>query len=185
MAKVFGVSSISKKTMRVLESLKEREFLERVGRTAVRHVQQRTRKGYDSDGELLKPLAPSTIRRRKELSKINRTSSFYGHAISNLHFSGQLIRSIKFVVDNFKVFIEVSGSRKPYNLSEEFKENKSGTKVRKTNKKTKPPSNEKLAQYLADQGRTFMGVDESLRQKIREIAARHLAKAIRREKKKK
>lgn len=184
--KVYGLTNIGRKLNKVRKTLQEPEFLERVGRTAVREVKANAQKGYDKDGNLMKPLKPSTIKRRKELSKVNKTSKHYSHAISNLSFTGQLINSIKHFVRKKQVLIRPEGSRRPYTMSEEFRENKAGTKARKVKNKSKStPTNPELMGYMRELGRDIMGVHEGLRQKIREMAVRQIQKSIRQQRNKK
>lgn len=169
--KVFGLDRVSKRLRMIQKSLGDKDLLERVGRTSIRHIQERTRRGYaieDGKPELFKPLKPSTIERRKKLAKANRTSRFFAPAISNLHFTGQLLRSLAFKIVGRKVFVEPSGSRRPL---------KTLTGKRST---AKVPTNKQVAQHVADQGRPFLGVDESGKKAIRDVVVRHLRRIIRR-----
>ena len=165
--RVYGVQTISKKLLAIKDALRDKELLERIGRTAVAHIQVRTREGLDKDGKAFKPLAPISIGKRASLEKYNKTSAYYDAAKSNLHFTGQLLRALKFMTNSTSVFIEVTGIRKAY---------KTGPKQ----KAKEGPDNKDLVKWLREQGREFMGADDSMRKKVREVVVRHVTRVIRR-----
>lgn len=165
--KIFGVDrAINSKLKLVQDAIKDPELLNRVGRLGVAHIQRRTRDGLDVNRRPIKPLAPSTIRNRKYLEKFNRTSAYYESGTSNLHFTGQLIRAISYVIEGAKVFVRVSGARKPYRTGK--------GPVKRT------PTNAQLAEYQAEKGREFLGSDEILQQSIREAVVRAIRRLLRR-----
>jgi hypothetical protein len=133
---------------------------------AVTHIQDRTAEGLDSKLSPLKSLKPETIEKRKQLAKYNKTSPKYSPGLSNLHFTGQLLKALKVATNSVGVIIQLSGSHAPY----KSKNGRVGRDV----------ENSEIAKYQEAQGRKFMGVDKELRQKIREMVARHVKQVLRR-----
>ena len=166
--KIFGLNKVvDKKIEQFRAVLEDDDLKQRMGRTAVTHVRKRTSDGLDFNENAFKPLAGSTISKRSYLEKFNRTSNHYIDVFSNLHFTGQLVKALAFIIENGRVFIFVKDSaRKPYKT--------------KGGNGSAAPTNKQVAKYQSDMGRVFLGVDNKLRQKIRELAVRAIKRFTRR-----
>jgi hypothetical protein len=165
--KVYGVKTISERLLKVRESLRSQELLERIGRLAVREIRERTAQGLDKDLKPLKALKDKTIKKRIEMAAYNKTSSRYIDIFSNLHFTGDLLRSLKPAFAKGRVELFFSGTHKRYK-TKDGKVGMGGVE------------NADIARWQKDQGRDILGVDQTLRQKIREMVARHLRAVLRR-----
>lgn len=192
MAKVRNTAAISRKVNRaVKDAFADDALWERIGRIAIRHIQDRTRDGVDPEGIAYLGLAVATTKRRGKLAEINKTSAYYSQNVSNLHFTGQLLRSlVAKATKRFGIFgakrveISVEGERKPYVTSIKTSTTKSGKKRTTKTRAASAPSNKELARYMAEAGRKFLGLDDDLRQRIREEVARHVKRFVRQAKRK-
>lgn len=168
--RVYGTKVISKRLQAVKKEIRSPELMQRIGRASVKHIQDRTRAGLDKDENPLKPLSATTIENRGRLSAFNRTSPHYQLSKSNLHFTGQLLRALKFTVNSYRVMLDFSGFHKGY---------KQGAKSRRSSGKGSVEHRD-IIKWQAEKGRDIFGVDETLRQKIREMVVRQIRKAVRR-----
>ncbi len=167
--KVYNVQAISRKLSKIRETLKDRDLLERIGRTSISHIQDRTRKGLDKDASALKPLAPITIENRQRLEKFNRTGAGYETTKSNLTLTGDFLRALKATFAPGKIVLMFTGYHKTYKQSKKDKRRNNGL-----------VEMSQLAQWQKEKGRDILGVDQSLRVKIRELVARHLRRSMNR-----
>jgi len=143
-----------------------------IAETTIRLIKGFTRLGKHSvDGESYKSLpelADSTKKQRKQKAKYNKTAELFKPDKSNLTFSGQLLESLKLLKVNIlarSVDIGPEGTRTPYR-------NKNGTLVQKT------PTNEKLAQYVAKQGRPFLMLDKKGKTQLKNVVLKHLKRQL-------
>lgn len=137
-----------------------------IGDFVVKDIQRITRTGKSiPDNAKFAPLSRSWKQRRKRLATVNSTSSTYSPARSNLNFTGQLVDSIEFKINQSEgsITIEPQGTRTPYKG------------IRKSSLKGER-SNKKLALFLAQRGRRFLGLSDLARKTI----IRKLKSALRR-----
>jgi 6-phosphofructokinase len=128
-----------------------------VEKVILEDMQESIRAGKNPEsGKSYKGLKDTTIKRRKRLSKFNKTHPDYSAAKSNLTFSGQLVDSMFVKVEAMKTkikwIIDVKGRRKGYK----------GVR----GKTLKSTSNKKVAEGLADQGRPLISISKKMQREI-------------------
>jgi hypothetical protein len=140
-----------------------------IGRRSVKYIQEQTAKGFSvAQGDQkvsFKALSSAWIKRRKELSRFNRTSKSYQPSKSNLSFTGQLLKSLAFTVTGRRVSVGASGPRKPYKTS-------------KGAKPGKAPTNAQVAEYVSEE-RPFLGLDLEGKMMVRRLVVEELKRQIR------
>jgi hypothetical protein len=151
------------------------ELAEKAISTGVRLIRGKTRSGNDMSNnqeiEKQPPLAPSTIRQREYLSRFNSTHGTFRPNRSNLTITGQLIDAvfgerIGTADDSLRLRWSVADTtRTPY---------KTGPKGIAKN----TPDNKTLAEYQADKGRKFIGLDNKSRQQITNELTRVLRRKL-------
>lgn len=133
---------------------------------AIKKIQGETRLGNQlSTGESQPALSQKWIWRRQELAEHNPVGTSYGFNKSNLTLTGQLIKSLKRVSSRFSVEIAPDGARTPY-------KNVKGGTAKKT------PTNQELANYLAEKGRKFLGFNEKLKSQIVKKLKEHIRRSL-------
>jgi len=119
-------------------------------------------------GRAYKGLKSSTIKRRKVLSKVNRTSSKYSPSKSNLTFTGNFLKSIKAKLtkqgNSKTIIIEPTGIHPGYNL------------VR--GGKSSPVSNKTIAEGQEAMGRNVITFSKKRVQQIRKKIQQLLRRAF-------
>jgi hypothetical protein len=152
---------------RILDALEEAlpTALEVIGMESVRLIKGKTRQGFDMSrgNDVSQPrLKQSTIKQRERISKHTETHDVFDAETSNLTFSGQMLDALEHSVRGDLVFVEVADSnRRPYSYVPTRGKNK-GQQVNVKN----TPSNKEVAKFLAEKGRTFLGLDEQSKQII-------------------
>jgi len=114
----------------------------------------------------LKLLKEAWINRKDRLSKYNKTSPDYEHGKSNLTFTGQLLNSLTYIVEG------------PGKLKLMFKGNHSAYIGANGKKIGKDISNDKLAGYVAESGRPFMGIRPAMRLRINRIVKSYVIRVL-------
>lgn len=147
---------------------KDPELLRQIGDAALKDIVGYARSGKNPDTRsAFTKLSKSWIERREYLKRFNSPDGefFLNSRKSNLTFTGQLLRSIKYrFLRPGEVEIYASGNHVGYKT-------KSGH--------TPSIQNEKLVEYLADGGRVFMQVSERLKKRINVIVKQHIRRLIR------
>jgi phage gpG-like protein len=164
-----------KNTDRIKQSVKEeltkiisdKRLLTDIGVKMLELTQSFNRAGKSPTGKKHEAISDDWIETKEELRPYNKVSEYYRKGASNLTFTGQLIRSIKFRVESSKatVVIEPTGKHLGYNL--------------KNNKKTKSISNAKLTEYLKDQGRILLGFNKQIENNLNRVVRVFVNKQIR------
>lgn len=165
----FNDKKQKKRVMDLIEKVrKDDRWKDDAAKIAIRNIQIETRLGKNvKDDSKQPPLAQSTIEQRKTLSQSNSKGTSYGDAKSNLTLTGQLLESLKRTDHKTKVIIEPTESRKPYKYP-------SG----KSAKRKHTPDNKQLAQYLKEQGRTFLGYNEKMKKAIKKKLVEHVRRHL-------
>jgi len=139
---------------------------DRLGRFTVNRVKKVVRSGISPVTEQpFKPLKKSTIRRRENLSAINRTHPRFSPAFSNLTFTGQLLNALTYLIEKktlinkIRVMTEDS-IRKPYRGVDEL------------------PKNNKQVQQSVEEERPYMGLDSIGEDELRQIVINELEKQL-------
>lgn len=98
---------------------------------------------------------------RDAIGKATPTHKAFSPKRSNLTITGQLLNSLKYMyLGNAKFKIVPDGEHEPYKIRKAFGESMQvGKKI----------ENSKLAQYVAQQGRPFMGIRDSLIPRLKRI----------------
>lgn len=154
------------------------EALALIGSEAIRLIRGETRSGKSiPQSAKHRSLSPAWIVRRGQLSAFNSTHETYSQRRSNLTFTGQLLDSLIYRVKRSIVEISVPPSaRTPY----QYVPTRGPRKGRTVN--AKAPSNAKLAEYLAEQGRTFLGIGAAQKKiiagQVKQLLRKSLAKKI-------
>lgn len=134
---------------------------------AIADIVQTTRKQkFIKDGSKQPALSDSWLDVRDEWAGANGQGTSYGDEKSNLTLTGQLLESLKRKKHKTKVIIEPTGKRMPYVNPN------TGKKVKKT------PTNKKLAQYLKEQGRFFMGYNDKMKKAIKKSLTDHIRRNL-------
>lgn len=143
-------------------------MLNEIGETVVNDVVDQTRNQersipLKSDLKLLKE---SWLAQKKWLSNSTNTDAAYELGRSNLTFSGQLLNSFTWIINGVgKIKLYFKGTHDPYTAP-------TGVKY------GKPIENEKLAEYVAKQGRPFVGVRPAIRSRINRTVRTYVRRAL-------
>lgn len=152
--KIKGLENVKRNVKELFEQTrKDEKLLEQMGIVLVTKTQDFNRAGLKPvDGKKHKPISKSWINRKEELKATNTVDgNYYRTGASNLTFTGQLLKSLKFKIfkNEGKVQLDATGTRKPY-------KNLDGTPMENT------PTNDELAGYMKKQGRPIFGVGRQL-----------------------
>ena len=169
MAKVVikGIKGVEESTRKVLQkAINSQELLNEVAVLVQRNIIGSARQGKTQDGVALKPLSKSWVERRKKLSEVNSTGTFYKPSKSNLSFTGQLLDSFTYEISRVNATIRLffKGSRKPY-------------KGIKKAALEGPATNRELAEQI-EQDRPFVFIGEKLNKIIVNKVKRSLRKQL-------
>jgi hypothetical protein len=167
---------IEKNVKATLEEIIQRDsILSEVGEVARKDIVANIVQAKEP--ETGKPFANRTITkewkdRKKELSKTNTpfdAASGGGSSLARLIFTGQFIKSFRSRISKATgrkmITVGPEGTRTPY-------KNKNGTRMGKT------PTNEKLGEYLLDQGRDWLGFPERIRKRIVNTVRAHIRREL-------
>lgn len=149
------------------EVIKDPDLLTDMAVKSLEFTQAMNRSGKSPSGKKHPALSSEWIDRKEVLSLLNNTSDFYRKGASNVTFTGRLIRSLKFKIFANKATIEI-------NATGEHTGYKQGN-----GKRTKTISNEKLVDYLKDQGRNIFGINKQLQNILNKVVRSYLNKRIR------
>jgi len=139
------IKKLKKIELEIAKIPKDKTFIEGVIRDAEKEIRTSTRKELNAGtGEKLKTIKSSTISSKKQFSKYNNKGVGYRDTRSNLTRSGQLLNSIKGRLEDGKIRIGATGSRKPYKGKNGYYKN--------------APSNKEVAGYLKEKGFEFISV---------------------------
>ena len=155
----FKLDNLKQRLKKVTNDLKTDKFGQTISNVITKKIR---RDSYNwKTGKSFKALAPSTIERRKKLSKYNKTHSDYSPSKSNLTFTGRLLKSVKTrIIARSKSIIfriDVSGSHAPY----KGKGKTYGKRV----------ANKVIRDGLAKQGRDPLAINRSSKKKLGRIIA--------------
>jgi hypothetical protein len=171
--------------------IKNEKMLSEVGETVVTDIKFQTRRGVSPvTGERFKPLKQSWINKREAIAFVSSTDPAFSKNRSNLTLSGQLLDALRMSVagvGKIKLFFE--GSHQPYlaKYVEIFKRKRpvrgGFTTIRKGRSGSRQVGNilpnELLAQYVAENGRPFMGVRDTLKPRLNRIVIAYIRRATR------
>lgn len=167
MAKVrVDLKGVEKRLDRLREDIGKDALKDEIGKKSVDYIRGVTRSGKNlASNSKHAPLADSTVRNRKYLDDFNSTASTYSPKRSNVTFSGQLLDSLTFekVTRGINILFPPD-LRKPY---------------RTANKAGKANSNKKIYEYLVEQGRGFLGIDDKLKGIIKSTIRNFLRRSLR------
>lgn len=120
-------------------------------------------------GKAYKALQPSTIKRRKQLAKYNKTSPEYSPRRSNLTFTGEFLKSFRSKIikkaGGFVVSIFTKGKHRGY--------------INKSGKRSKRVENEKILEGQQGMGRNPLAISQKTERKILRLTKRILRKYLR------
>ena len=135
------------------------EFLTKIGEFMVQRIQSVTRSGKSLvTNSKLAPLAQSYIKQRQSMQKSGKVGSdFFSPGRSNLTLTGQMLDSLDYKVDEQRGSVSVQASG-----------------IRSDGK-----DNSKIAQYVTDQGRPFLGLDETGQKRIEQLIQEELRRIFR------
>ena len=163
----------------IQKGLRGNPLLNQVGDEIIKDNRReaRTGKGFDSKPEIgqkrtkMPPLADSTIDARDYLKRAgNSTDNVFSLKRSNLTVSGQLLSSIVKEIKKGALIIRLSDQKRaPYKTLNQ----------RQSRSKKAPPSNQEVADFLEEQGRHFLGIDDKTEKKIKTIVIRFIRRLIR------
>ena len=177
-------ASIAKKVedrlKKIQRGLRGNRLLNEVGDEVIsdNRREARTGKGFNSKPEVgqkrtkMPKLAETTIEHRKYLkrAKNTETTDVFSVKRSNLTVSGQLLSSIVKEIKNGALIIKLSDQKRiPYKT----------LNLRQKKARKPPPSNQEVADFLEEQGRHFLGIDDKTQKKIKNIVIRFIRRLIR------
>jgi hypothetical protein len=158
------------------------EALKAAGQLAVNNIKGRTRQGKDlsaggkadSNADRSQPpLSRSWIEQRQRLAAFNQTHPAYSPKRSNLTLTGQLLDAVSFRVKNNRAEVFVAEStRRGYAYVPSRGPRKGQTVT------AKAPTNAKLAEFLGEQGRFFLGLSPKEKKIISNRVRQLLRKAL-------
>lgn len=150
------------KTRKVFENvIRNNQMLNDMGTTIVEDIQFQTKRGKSIPNDLkpFRELTPKWINKRKQISNAQSVSDVFSPKRSNLSLSGQLLDSLQYkIIGAGKITFSFFGIHKPY------KYQKKNGDIGKIGKQIE---NKKLAQYVEEQGRPFMGVRDIVKERLK------------------
>jgi hypothetical protein len=158
-----SIDALESNTRQAFEKvIRNRELLNDIGETIITDIKFQTRRGNSIPTKSkLKPLSKEWIEKRLAIDEAQATGQAFSPRRSNLTASGQLLDSLKSKITGVgKIIVEATGSRIPYFYTTKRK----GVQQRK---KSNEPTNEELAEYVAEQGRPFLGIRDAIRDRIK------------------
>lgn len=148
-----GLPQVKESVQKLFESIRtDKELLTEIGANLVVQTQAFNRAGKTpSGGKHENQISDEWIERKERLKTVNNVSEYYREGASNLTFTGQLLRSIKFKINQASgsVSLFMSGARKPY-------KNLDGTLVKDV------PTNDELRGYLEKKGWKIFGLNKQI-----------------------
>lgn len=154
-------------------SLTNKKLFDDIGQFQIDRIKSFSRLGKSLvTGSQFKPLSDGYVNYRKNFKKANpgNVGKLFGPAKSNITFTGQLLESLRYISDfgkfTVKVFVPAT-KRKPL----------------PSTRPDKPPivddkTNLEVAKELSDNGREFMGMDTTGKQRIRNMIRSELRRQI-------
>lgn len=158
-----ALNRLEKNTREAFEKvIRNKELLGDIGETIIKDIKFETRRGNSIPNKSkLDGLSTKWKEKRRSISEAQATGQAFSVNRSNLTMSGQLLESLAHkIVGAGKLVIEATGTRIPYF----YTTIKKGIRQRK---KSNEPTNEELAQYVAEQGRPFLGIRDAIRDRIK------------------
>lgn len=170
MAKVTigNLNNIKEEIRREFSRIKsDPKLLVQIGEVCVSDIVGYARSGKDpSDASQFPGLSESWVEQRSDLRKYNSTSEYFkDDSKSRLSFTGKLLESITYSINQAGAFVRVFA-----------KGQHPGYKTK--NGRTDSISNEKLVEYQAAQGRSFLNVSDRLRRRINVLTKRFIRELI-------
>ena len=166
--KIKNIPQLKGKIKDLFEEIrKDTNLLNDIGVKSVELTQKFNRAGKSPKGNKHPELSDKWIDKKEELRPFNKVSDYYKSGASNVTFTGELLRSIVFKIMPSKgsVVLNNKGQHKPY-------KDKSGPV-------SKSVSNDKLVEYLKDQGRNIYGLNKQMENVINKIVRSFINKKIR------
>lgn len=156
--KIHGLDRLNAKLKKIFKA-NDPLLLEEIGKKVVSLIQAFTRSGKSISGTSpapLKPLSQKYIKKRESFK--DGDPEFFKPHKSNLTLTGQMLRSLNFIkkFNPAKIIVEPSGNRTDTNLS-----------------------NKKVAEYVAEGGRPFVGLHDKGIEQIKQLIIRDLRKKLR------
>ena len=166
-AKVKGTSRIQKTiSARIAGALAGDPRLKRI----TENFKETIRSGKLLDGTKIKPLAESTIQRRKRLAEFNSTGKAFSPAKSNITFTGSFLESFATSVERIRngIILKIA----PTGVHKGLKLVRGG--------KSKGASNQDIAEGLIAGGRDFTKIGEKKQKEIKRVVLDIIRRAVRR-----
>jgi hypothetical protein len=159
--KIKGLNALTQK-LKLALNVRDDALLTEVGRKVVELIQGFTRSGKSivgSNSEQLKPLSQKYIEQRKKRVREGRKHidpDFFSPAKSNLTLTGQMLRSIDFTKNKLKASVTVGP----------------------TGKRDDGLTNKKVAQFVSEGGRPFIGIHDKGLAQVNSIVKRYLRRKL-------
>lgn len=115
--------------------------------------------GILPSGSKVKALKVQTVKQRRKLSKLNKTSKYFKNFFSNMTFTGQFLKSFRvkvFKSKNIQYLIAPTGLHKPYKKTREQVNYRDDATI----------TNAELGGYLIDGGRDYTVIGEKTKAKL-------------------
>lgn len=163
----FNRPAQEKRFRKFIEGVKRQDrWKDDAAELAIKNIQIETRKQkFIKDGSSQPAIGEPWKERKRELAKYNTKGKSYSPNKSNLTFTGQLLESLQRAKHKTKVIIEPTGTREPYR-------DKNGVI------KSKKLTNKKLAGYLKEQGRYFLGYNDKLKKAVKKKLLEHIRRNL-------
>ena len=168
-----SIKNLEEQTRKVFNKvIQSPELMNELGRTVVEDIQFQTKRGKSIPNGLkpFKKLSESWIETRGRIT--SSLSDTFSKRRSNLSASGQLLNGLKWFIEGAgKIRIGFTGSHQPYTIKR--KDGKG------TYKSGEALPNEELAQYVADQGRPFVGVSPQVQTRLKSRVLAYIRRSAR------
>lgn len=162
-------SGLDKITKEIIKSSASKDVLNEIGDTLVRMNKKNSRTGKDGDGNNYKNLSRDWIDERTSLSKKTPTHISYGKNRSNATFTGQLIDSIYYFIDEKSKSITLDFK----NIKRSRYINEKGKAVGNIDTK-----NSDIAKSFNDRGSKILGFNEEMKKRIEFILTSSIRKLL-------
>lgn len=166
--KINGLKNVKSSVEKLFEQIRtDKGLLDDVGANLVIQTQDFNRSGKSPSGTRHEPISDEWIERKEALKQKNNPAPYYRRGASNLTFTGQLLQSIKFKINQSagSVYLYMSGTRKPY-------KNLDGTLVENT------PTNDELRGYLEERGWKIFGINKQIQNTTNRIVRKFITDKI-------
>jgi hypothetical protein len=188
MAKVLNLRNIQNKVQAVIiQKVVSGPILRDVGEFVRTRIYESTKKGKSLvTGSAISGLSGAYKNYRKRFQEWNQTGEFFSPPRSNLTLTGQMLRALRYVITrgarSSHVDVDVAPTKRsatPQVPLKSWVEGRSEKKFRKITKQPEDLNNAEVAKRVAKEGRPFIGLDATGRNRVKLMIANELRTRLR------